>query len=224
METNNPIQDPVVPNQTSQQPPQEELFKQKDYFLPILIAIIVLFVVSAGGYLLYQKQAKPTAPQPIAQLTPSPTPDETVNWRSYINTKANYNLRYPNGYILHEERALYPPEDLLSYISLELCNIPNASDCGMGSDALNINVYNNTQTLTLDNWVEQSENSPKANKNTLCTAKDPRNQIKKVKFLGKIEKAPLVYNLARIRLESRLKSLMIKRVNFRSVGSELCKV
>ena len=43
-------------------------------------------------------------------------------------------------------------------------------------------------------------------------------------ILGKIEKAPLVYNLARIRLESRLKSLMIKRVNFRSVGSELCKV
>lgn len=58
------------------------------------ILIIILIALGIGGYLLYQKQIKPTSPLQNPQASQS-TPDETANWEIYTNKTYKYNLKYP---------------------------------------------------------------------------------------------------------------------------------
>lgn len=59
------------------------------------ILIVILIAVGLGGYLIYQKQTRPTpAPQPTTQPSPSPS-DEAVSWKTYTNTEYGYAIKYP---------------------------------------------------------------------------------------------------------------------------------
>lgn len=87
-------------NQNS--PPANPALNQRGNFL-LIIGIVVLLVVGAGGYFLYQKQVnKPTVtPQQSSYPTPSPTPDETLNWKSI---KGNgWEFKYPPEFILTDK-------------------------------------------------------------------------------------------------------------------------
>lgn len=94
---------PIIPSEVATLS-QTEPSKQTGYFLPAIVAVIVLVIISVGGYFLYQKQIKPTpTPQQTSQPTPSPTDAsgaptgaaETANWKTYTNTDYNYQLKYP---------------------------------------------------------------------------------------------------------------------------------
>lgn len=84
-------------------PPVNPTLNQKGNFLLIIGIIILLLVVGAGGYFLYQKQVnKPVTIPQASQLTPSPTPGETANWKAYTNTTWNYQFQYPSTWIVEE--------------------------------------------------------------------------------------------------------------------------
>lgn len=90
-----------------------ELVKQKG--LPVhqaglapIVIIILIAILSVGGYLLYSQQTRPTPPPqnpavtppaPQATPAPSPTPDETTNWKTYTSTKYNFSFKYPETWI-----------------------------------------------------------------------------------------------------------------------------
>ncbi len=75
--------------------------------VPILI--IILIALAVGGYLIYQKQFKPT---PVSQPLPSPiaspiasssaetdNPDSIgANWKTYTNSQFGYSFKYPSDY------------------------------------------------------------------------------------------------------------------------------
>lgn len=86
-------------------------------FAPILILVGILVIAAIGGAFYLGKQtSKPSQPQNqvvTSQATPSSTQDtsrepngsaaspvpngtgETVNWKTYTNTKAGYSIKYP---------------------------------------------------------------------------------------------------------------------------------
>lgn len=84
MEVNDATQEVTQP---VQEPQIDQSIKQKGYFLPILIAIVIFVVLSAGGYSLYQKQNRPltntqSGPQPtsiVSSPSSTPTSDQTNN-------------------------------------------------------------------------------------------------------------------------------------------------
>lgn len=72
--------------------------------VPILIVLILAALV--GGYLVYQKQAKPTSyTQPTIQ--PSPTADPTANWKTYKDSEIGYMLEYPNNWSIKTHPIRY---------------------------------------------------------------------------------------------------------------------
>ena len=55
-----------------------------------------------GGYVLWTKylNKSDTKTTPIAVTTPSPTPDPTANWETYINKMHNFNFKYPSIWVI----------------------------------------------------------------------------------------------------------------------------
>lgn len=68
--------------------------------IQILLIILMVGLLALGGYLVYQKQVKPTptpSPQPTTQPSPQSTlspADETTNWKTYIR-KNVFEIKYP---------------------------------------------------------------------------------------------------------------------------------
>lgn len=80
----------------------------------ILIVILIVIIAIGGYFTLKTKQ------QPIAQQILVTSVDDTVNWKTYINTKYGYEFKYPeNVGIINEESSDYagppsnPEEDML---------------------------------------------------------------------------------------------------------------
>ena len=81
--------------------------KQKG-FVPILILVGVLILAAAGGaYYLGTKKASVSQIQVIPSQTPqaisspSSTPDETANWKTYNQDK--YQIKFPEGFVLNSK-------------------------------------------------------------------------------------------------------------------------
>lgn len=78
-------------------------------FVNIILIVIVVLAVGAVGYFVFVKKSAPIAqqtPTPSQNNNPvSPTPtqkNETVNWKTYSNSKYNFSLKYPNGWTTEE--------------------------------------------------------------------------------------------------------------------------
>ncbi|KKS14202.1 hypothetical protein A2617_04560 [Candidatus Daviesbacteria bacterium RIFOXYD1_FULL_41_10] len=76
-------------------------------FAPIIFLILITLVVS--GYLLYtnfQKPASVSTSQQVTQTsTASPAPTsvgETANWKTYVNNRVGYSVRYPESWYIYE--------------------------------------------------------------------------------------------------------------------------
>lgn len=87
-----------------QQPVNENSFLISKWKL-IIFAVVSLILVGGGTYYLGAKQNKlivqsqqQTVTPTIAPSTPTPTPDPTANWKTYINTYGNYEVKYPSNW------------------------------------------------------------------------------------------------------------------------------
>ncbi len=60
-------------------------------FAPILV--VLLIALGIGGYLIYTNYSNNQAKTPVQN-----TVDETTNWKVYTNTKAGFEIRYPERY------------------------------------------------------------------------------------------------------------------------------
>lgn len=145
MEADNLTQE-VKPEQIIQNPSTEQAVKQKGYLLPILIAVIVLVTVGAGGYLIYKSQIKqPTPSQQTSQSIPSSI--KTKN--QYANTTLGFTLNLPDGWTVCDSTAGHgfvgvtpPPE-----------STPNCS--GSGPYTITISKYYYQASATSNPLVRQ---------------------------------------------------------------------
>jgi hypothetical protein len=88
---------------------------------PLIIAIILIFLLMAGGivYLGYQNyqlqqrldlllKQQTDQSQSISTPTPaptSPTPNSTLNWKTYTDPTHNFTIKYPNDYVVSGKLA-----------------------------------------------------------------------------------------------------------------------
>lgn len=93
---------PVVP---VEQPKQSN-------FLVVLLSVLLLLSVSIAGFFAYQTQKL------VAELrikneeltikvpTPTTTPDPTADWKTYLNSGALYQVKYPNTWRVVESATM----------------------------------------------------------------------------------------------------------------------
>lgn len=62
----------------------------------LLLIAVILIAIAVVGYLSVKN--KPQSSIPLPTPTRSITQNETVNWKTYKNTKYNYSLKYPNSF------------------------------------------------------------------------------------------------------------------------------
>ncbi|OGE19921.1 hypothetical protein A3A14_01140 [Candidatus Daviesbacteria bacterium RIFCSPLOWO2_01_FULL_43_38] len=75
---------------------------QKGFVQFIVMGIVVLVLVGVGAFYLGKKAAvlKPQNQVVTSQVTPSSTPDETANWKTYTDQKLKVSIKYPDSIII----------------------------------------------------------------------------------------------------------------------------
>lgn len=72
----------------------------------ILFVILLVIPIGIGGYILGTKKNQPVQQQetkiPPTIYHPSPTPNQTTNWKIYINKSDHYSLKYPPSWSVEE--------------------------------------------------------------------------------------------------------------------------
>ncbi|MBI2635047.1 MAG: hypothetical protein HYW79_00680 [Parcubacteria group bacterium] len=106
---------------------------RKNFANIILILFIVAALAGAVGYFAFVKKSEPVAQQ-------SPTPDKTVNLKTYTDSNLNYSFQYPPTSCESQRE--------LGDTSLALCYLPKGSDGGAK--------YNNGYVITLG-FISQSQ-------------------------------------------------------------------
>jgi len=95
--------------------------------LPLISGgFLLLVIVGAAGFLLGKSlsQSKTPSLPLISQVSPSPTPtpenpistptpDPTANWKTYVNNKYNYSIKYPEDWILQPDKQT--PEEIVNF-------------------------------------------------------------------------------------------------------------
>lgn len=100
-----PQQPPISPQNVNPMPPP----RQRTWLKPVLIALILIpllwllyqiyqtivlfFLINPTDVLKRGEEAKNKTQ--TSTFFPTPTPDPTVNWRTYTNTKYGYSIKYP---------------------------------------------------------------------------------------------------------------------------------
>lgn len=97
---------------------------RRGYFTPpvliilaiIIFAVAILIAINTDLVKRLKKAPPPTSsPSPITQQS-SPTPDETANWKTFINTEYGFSFRYKETEIIKETGNTYAGELLYVYI------------------------------------------------------------------------------------------------------------
>jgi hypothetical protein len=102
---------PAAPTQEPSLPQPEEMLiapetaPKKPRLTFILLGIFVTLLIVAGAFVVVKSSRTPRiAPQPLipSQITPipTPTPDETANWKIYASPDG-YSFKYPDNFTLN---------------------------------------------------------------------------------------------------------------------------
>jgi hypothetical protein len=98
-------------------------------FAPLLLLIIGL-VLCIGGYFAYRFSTKFTG-APLEELSldlyASPTPDQTVHWKTYVNNTYHYTVKYPpewHATEYNDDRSGISIENNSEYISFAVGSMP----------------------------------------------------------------------------------------------------
>jgi hypothetical protein len=107
---------------------------KQNYLKTIIFSILVIITLSLIIYLIFQNQklqkqvlnppVSPTvqvqSPTSTPTLTSTPQtvssisipPDETAGWKTYVNTKYNYSVKYPSNWFLYDKGLYWPNEKI----------------------------------------------------------------------------------------------------------------
>lgn len=100
----NPSESPIHPQLAP------DTTKKKMRFLPLILeALILLIIITSIAYYLSTQNNKIVSNQITATPSPTAIPKKTqvdiTTWKTYINNKGNYSLKYPPNLTLLENQA-----------------------------------------------------------------------------------------------------------------------
>ena len=97
--------------------------RQANNFLVTLLSVLLLLAVTAAGFFAYQTQnlvrqlrelESVSTPTPTTSPEPIASPDPTADWETYINTKYNYQIKYPTDWVAKSTEPGPPAFDLIA--------------------------------------------------------------------------------------------------------------
>lgn len=95
---------------------------QRGFIVPLLLILIALVLAGGGAYIYTQmKQANPFVSEgtalPQASSTELAANSQTADWKTYVNTKYHYSIRYPSNLTItfQEEHDSVPPDQSSSF-------------------------------------------------------------------------------------------------------------
>jgi len=105
-------------------------------FLAISGIVLTCFVIFGFcGYFIGTKQlltkksvteSNSPKPSPLAQVSNTPVPDETLNWKTYTNDKYGYSIKYPENWSVTRDELNQPAfKSLVQLTSNGLTTLPN---------------------------------------------------------------------------------------------------
>lgn len=95
----------------------------------ILIILIFIAIFSAGAYIVIKNQSNKQPPPPTptvqpSQISPSPTIDETSNWKTYRDEKYSFQFLYPQDLFLKKSEK-FPDSIFLTKYDIDIENGQN---------------------------------------------------------------------------------------------------
>lgn len=77
---------------------------QKGFILPIVIAIVVVAILGAGGYFAYKQYVAPKEQinNESQDQTAGPALNEVEGWKTYTNTQYGFEIKYPSSWFYSE--------------------------------------------------------------------------------------------------------------------------
>lgn len=136
MESGNITQE-TIPNQQFPQPISEQPKKQRGFLLPITGVILLVLVIAGAYYLGINKSSTTTSNN---QTTPTATPitSGTASWKTYLNEKYSYIVKYPNDWLINEYNT-----ELRSIVLL-----PNNEDPNIPPGMIRVEIYASTKPFS----------------------------------------------------------------------------
>lgn len=119
--------------------------QKQNNFLVILLSILLFISCVIAGFFAYQtqklvaevtgyrEQLKQTLVPTTNNLQPSITPDPTLNWKTYTNTKYNFSFRYPSNF--GNEGTISGPYSIKSSDSVGIMSFSDPDTIREGTDA-----------------------------------------------------------------------------------------
>ena len=121
-------------------------------FAPILIFLVItVAVIAAGAWFFgffgasYNQLKIEDAPGPIA-TTPSSSPDETANWKTYTNKEIGISFQYPNNW----NAKPYLTDD--NDGDLDMDSVVDLSPQDYQGVIVNLSYFENPNYLSLEEW------------------------------------------------------------------------
>lgn len=122
--------------------------KQKGFAPIIIIVLITLGIAGYFGYRQFKLITGDFADSPSS--TPLSTPDTTINWKTYTNTKYSYQLRYPSTW---KVQSMNSGEKL---VETSAVNFRMVADKTPGESGFSLYITANPDSLLLTDWVTQN--------------------------------------------------------------------
>lgn len=173
---------PQPPASIINPPPEQPSPPNRSWLKWIVLIILISLLSSTATYLVLQSQRQPPSPAEVStKAGPSPTPtlDETTNWKTYTNTALNYSLIYPPTWKLELQQpieGIRPQESLVNIKSPDYTLTTEGIETL--SDGVQISVHTDKTTeISIDTQFEKDRLAVQIASNKTTTIVDGAKAI-----------------------------------------------
>lgn len=123
-------------------------------FICILATLILALIVGAGSFLLGKNSTKET-PLPIVKVSPTPAiptpiPDLTANWLTYVNKDYQYEFKYPNEWNIQDKT-----KNFIQILNYDINKAPGrAYNPKTDGNLFKIEISYDHKSFDLNEWFE----------------------------------------------------------------------
>ncbi len=127
-----------------------------------VIAGFILLLVGVGGYVLGTNKSQPIVQNQQNIVVPttisSPTPDETENWKIYVDPQAKYSFKYPDEWPLSKIPVSRGCDVCLEGVSFSKTYNPNSADSTLAVILVHKELLKNVKTI--DDYINSLNERP----------------------------------------------------------------
>jgi len=179
----------------------------KNGFINIVFVILVIILIGAVGYFIFLKKLKTVQAPP---QTPSRQQNETMDWKTYQNTRFNLSIKYPNDWRLIDFQSVkgMGTLDTFGFIPSTVKN----SYCDIEQE-ISFLVQNYKTYNPFPNYEEYAYNLAKTEFCSIQVRIEKNLEKSTIKDYLKKVYIPLASNINKEKMEERINDLTVMKDN-----------